>query len=116
MTKKPERKSRITMKALYAIAAGSLPKGYRGPFNLDTGMPVTRMPGGRMSDGRMPLACTLCEHKWTEPQLLPMEMGAWLTKLQKLKCPNCGAIKKHLQVLFGSEAERILDHGMESMG
>lgn len=41
MTKKPERQSRMTPEALDAIAKGSLPKGYRGLFSLETGKPIT---------------------------------------------------------------------------
>jgi len=37
--KKPERKSRMTKRALKAIENGSL-KGHSGPFSLTTGKPI----------------------------------------------------------------------------
>lgn len=57
----------------------------------------------------MPLICTPCGYQWAEPQQLPIDMGAWLKKFRKLKCPYCGASMKHLQIAFGAAAKFILE-------
>lgn len=40
----------MTPEALGAIAKGSLPKGYRDPFNLKTGKPVTFKESGENTE------------------------------------------------------------------
>lgn len=69
-------------------------------------------PGLRPLKGKtespMPLICGACRHKWKDAQSFPVDISAWLKKLRKIKCPNCGAGRKDLKIPFGDEAASIL--------
>jgi len=65
--------------------------------------------GQTMPTGKMPLICNACGNRWAEPQKLPMDMRAWIKKLNGIRCPKCGAGKEQLEVPFGTKALAILD-------